>query len=174
MKKVLKFTVMAALLFSTVTAMANEPKMSLVADNAAKSLIFRLDVKTKDTKIQFLDSENNVIYYDNSVSKGFSKKFDLSKLEMGAYTFKMDDSLKLVTYTIIIEDKGISILEKTEMVKPVFRTKDGMVYINLLFAETLTDKLIVEKAINFKKAFKGDYTISVKDANGVYLENISI
>lgn len=193
MKKVLKFTVMAALLFSTVTAMANEPKMSLVADNAAKSLIFKLDVKTKDTKIQFLDSENNVIYYDNSVSKGFSKKFDLSKLEMGAYTFKMDDSLKLVTYTIIIEDKGISILEKTEMVKPVFRTKDGMVYINLLnkelknvdikvydsserllFAETLTDKLIVEKAINFKKAFKGDYTISVKDANGVYLENISI
>ena len=94
MKKVLKFTVMAALLFSTVTAMANEPKMSLIADNNAKSLIFKLDVKTKDTRIQFLDSENNVIYYDNSISKGFSKKFDLSKLSIGTYTFKMEDDIK--------------------------------------------------------------------------------
>ena len=139
MKKVLKFTVMAALLFSTVTAMANEPKMSLVADNAAKSLIFRLDVKTKDTKIQFLDSENNVIYYDNSVSKGFSKKFDLSNARI--------TNLDVVT---------LNSLSQTEQTLEI------------------TDKLIVEKAINFKKAFKGDYTISVKDANGVYLENISI
>jgi len=193
MKKVLKFTVMAALLFSTVIAMANEPKESLVADNAAKSLIFELDVTSQDTKIQFLDSQNNVIYSDNSIAKGFRKKFDLSKLTMGTYTFKMDDASKLITYTILIEGDSIAIVEKTENSKPIFRSKDGMVYINLLnrdlknvhikvydeserllFAETLTDKLIVEKAINFKKAFKGEYTISVKDSNGVYLENISI
>tara|TARA_R110000868_G_scaffold98706_2_gene271731 strand:+ start:17715 stop:18299 length:585 start_codon:yes stop_codon:yes gene_type:complete len=194
MKRVLKFTVMAALVFNTITAMANEPKMKLVADNEAKSLVFELDITSKDTKIQFVDSDNNVIYSDyNFATKGLRKKFDLSKLQKGVYTFKMDNATKLVTYTILIEENGISILEKAENTKPIFRVKEGMVFINLLnrdmqkvdikvydasdrllFSEAITDKLVVEKAINFKKAFKGEYTITVKDTNGVYSKNINI
>lgn len=194
MKTVLKFTVMAALLFHTVTAMANEPKMKLIADNEAKSLVFELDITSIDTKIQFVDSDNNVIYSeDNLVAKGLRKKFDLSKLQKGVYTFKMDNAIKLVTYTILIEGARISILSKTEATKPVFRIKEGMVFINLLnkgmekvaikvydasdrllFSEAITDKLVVEKAINFKQAFKGEYTIMVKDANGVYTKNMRI
>lgn len=194
MKTVLKFTVMAALLFNTVTAMASEPKMKLVADSNAKSLVFELDMISKDTKIQFIDSEHNVIYSNtNLAASGLRKKFDLSKLDKGVYTFKLDNSTKLVTYNILIEDEAVSILDKTEITKPVFIVKDGMVFINffnqemktvdlkvydasdrLLHSEIVENKLIVEKALNFKNAYKGSYTITVSTADGIYTENISI
>lgn len=194
MKTVLKFTVMAALLFNTVTAMANEPKMKLVADKDAKSLVFELDEVSKDAKIQFLDSDNNIIYSSTSLkSNGFRKKYDLSKLEVGVYTLKMDSETKQVVYTILIEGDTISILETKETIKPNFRIKEGMVFINflnkemknvdikiydaserLLHSEVVNNKLIIEKAINFKNAYKGNYTITVKSATGTYSENISI
>lgn len=194
MKTVLKFTVMAALLFNTVTAMANEPKMKLVADKDAKSLVFELDEVSKDAKIQFLDSDNNIIYSSTSLkSNGFRKKYDLSKLEVGVYTLKMDSETKQVVYTILIEGDTISIVETKETIKPYFRIKEGMVFINflnkemknvdikiydaserLLHSEVVNNKLIVEKAINFKNAYKGSYTITVKSVTGTYTENISI
>ena len=194
MKTVLKFTVMAALLFSTVTAMANEPKMKLIADSEAKSLVFELDKVSKDAKIQFLDSENNVIYSSGNLNNNdLRKKYDLSKLEEGVYTLKMDSTTKVLAYTILIKDDAISVLESKETIKPNFRVKEGMVFINffnqemknvdvkvydasdrLLHSEMVENKLIVEKALNFKNAYKGSYTITVSSADGIYTENISI
>ena len=153
MKTVLKFTVMAALLFNTVTAMANEPKMKLIADSEAKSLVFELDKVSKDAKIQFLDSENNVIYSSGNLNNNdLRKKYDLSKLEEGVYTLKMDSTTKVLAYTILIKDDAISVLESKETIKPNFRVKEGMV----------------------KNAYKGSYTITVSSADGIYTENISI
>ena len=194
MKKVLKFTAMAALVFGTFTASANELKLNVAADREAKSLIFELDIVSKDTKIQFLDSNNNVIYSNSNVqSSSLRKKFDLSKLETGVYTFKVDDTTQVTTYSILIDGESISILNKDEVIKPVFRMKDNMVYINflnvekkdveikvydssdrVLYTQKISDTLIVEKAVNFKTAHKGDYTIAVKNSKGVYTENVSI
>lgn len=194
MKKVLKFTAMAALVLGTFTASANELKLNVATDKDAKSLIFELDMVSADTKIQFLDSENNVIYSNSNVkTTSLRKKFDLSKLEKGVYTFKVDGTTLVTTYAILIDGEAISILNKDEVIKPVFRMKDNMVYINLLnldkkdveikvydssdrvlYTQKISDALIVEKAINFKTAYKGDYTIAVKNANGVYTENVSI
>ncbi|MBO0592149.1 hypothetical protein I2486_12120 [Cellulophaga sp. E16_2] len=194
MKKVLKFTAIAALVFSTFTASASELKLNVAADKEAKSLIFELDIVSKDTKIQFLDSKNNVIYSNSNLkSSSLRKKFDLSKLEKGVYTFRVDDMTLVTTYAILIDGESIRILNKDEVIKPVFRMKDGMIFVNLLnvdkmdveikvydsndrvlFTQKISDTLIVEKAVNFKTAHKGDYTITVKNANGVYRQNVSI
>lgn len=195
MKAVLKITVMAALMFSTLIASANsEPKIYVAGENEGKSLIFELDVTSENTKIQFLDSDSNIIYSDDAVSStGVRKKFDMSNLSSGLYTFKVDNSIKAITYSILLASNEMTILSKDEKVKPVFREKDGLVYVNLLntdkskviikvydsssrllFSEVVTDKLIVEKAINFKGAHKGEYIISVKDGSERYSENISI
>tara|TARA_R110000868_G_scaffold165061_2_gene398001 strand:+ start:582 stop:1166 length:585 start_codon:yes stop_codon:yes gene_type:complete len=194
MKTVLKFTVMAALLMNTVTAMANEPKMKLVADSDTKSLVFELDEVSKDAKIQFLDSENNIIYSSSSFKSNVLRtKYDLSKLEEGVYTLRMDSISKEIVYTILIDGSSISVIETSETNKPSFRIKDGMVFINffnkelknvdikvydesdrILHSEVVSNKLIVEKAINFKNAYKGNYTVTIKSTDGVYSENISI
>ncbi len=185
---------MAALVLSTFTASANELKLNVATDKDAKSLIFELDIVSKDTKIQFIDSKNNVIYSNSNLkSSSLRKKFDLSKLEKGIYSFRVDDATQVTTYAIMIDGDSISILNKDEVIKPVFRMKDNMVYINflnvekkdveikvydsnerVLFTQKISDTLIVEKAVNFQSAHKGDYTIAVKNANGVYTENISI
>ncbi|QWX84450.1 hypothetical protein H0I23_02030 [Cellulophaga sp. HaHaR_3_176] len=195
MKTVLKITVMAALMFNTLIASANsEPKIYVAGENAEKSLIFELDVTSENTKIQLIDSENNIIYSDNALSStGVRKKFDLSKLTSGVYTFKVDNSVKAITYQILLASNEMTILNKDEKVKAVFRKKNGLVYVNLLnvdksdvvikvydsssrllFTEVVSDSLIVEKAINFTGAHKGQYTISVKDGSEKYSENISI
>ena len=77
--------------------------------------------------------------------------------------------------------------------KPVFRKKDGRVFLNflnsdlspvdikvrdsmdrLLFTETMNGTLNIQKSFNFTKAFKGSYTIIVKDGRKVYMEEIEI
>ncbi|MFT5891612.1 MAG: hypothetical protein ACI9Y7_001717 [Dokdonia sp.] len=44
----------------------------------------------------------------------------------------------------------------------------------LLFRQTFEDKLIVKKKFNFKKAFKDEYTIIVKNNNDTYYENVAV
>lgn len=194
MKTVVKFTVMAALLFHIVVANASEPKLNLVADLSEKSLIIDLDEVSKDTKIQFLDSENYIIYSDSSFkNKSIHTKFDLSNLDEGSYIFKLESSTKTITYEILIRKETIVIKDKVEVIKPAFRVKEDVVYINflniskkgveikvydsedrVLYSEKFTDSLIVEKAITFKNAYKGEYTVIVKNTNGNYQKNVSI
>jgi hypothetical protein len=194
MKTVVKFTVMAALLLHIVVANASEPKLNLVADLSEKSLIIDLDEVSKDTKIQFLDSENYIIYSDSSFkNKSIHTKFDLSNLDEGSYIFKLESSTKTITYEILIRKETIVIKDKVEVIKPAFRVKEDVVYINflniskkgveikvydsedrVLYSEKFMDSLIVEKAINFKNAYKGEYRVIVKNTNGNYQKNVSI
>ncbi|WP_047419786.1 DUF3244 domain-containing protein [Cellulophaga sp. Hel_I_12] len=194
MKTVVKFTVMAALLFHIVIANASEPKLNLVADLNEKSLIIDFDEVSKDTKIQFLDSENYIIYSDNSFkNKSIHTKFDLSNLKAGTYTFKLESLTKTINYDILIQKETIIIKDKVEVIKPAFRVKEDVVYINflniskegveikvydgedrILYSEKFMDTLTVEKAINFKNANKGEYTVIVKNTHGNYQKSVSI
>ena len=105
----------------------------------------------------------------------------------------VEDSTKIIVYTISLSDNKTEIIERKENAKPVFRTKDQVVYLNLLnlnkkdvvikvydnsnrtiFSQTMENDMIVEKAFNFANAVAGEYTVSVKDSNEVYYESITI
>jgi hypothetical protein len=193
MKKVLRFTAMVALMLCTTAVMADEMKENLKATKNAKSLIFELSEISNNTNIQFMDSDNNVIYSSYATSKkGFRKKFDLSKLEEGLYSFKLEGDIKIITYTVVLKKDDVTIIDKSEYTKPVFRTRGDIVLVNLLnsskdgvsinvydssdrllFTEEVSDSLTVEKAIDFEKAYAGEYRIIVKDAHGVYSKTIT-
>ena len=88
---------------------------------------------------------------------------------------------------------GETTIKLRENAKLVFRTVDRMVYLNLLnlskkevkikiydssdrlvFSEKHENKMIIEKALNFKKAFKDRYTVVVKDSENTYYESIVV
>ncbi len=65
MKKIVRTAAMIALMFVTTTSIANEEKLSLITKTDAKSLIYELDSTSGATKIELIDADNNVIYFEN-------------------------------------------------------------------------------------------------------------
>lgn len=184
---------MVALMFATTTVMANEPKLRLSPNADTKSFVYELEGSSGETRVKLIDAENHVIYSENIVAGAFTKKFNLKNLTDGLYYFTSEDALKTVSYTLKVEGEVMSILKRKENAKPVFRTADGRVYLNLLnlskedvnievydsgdrlvFSEKRENEMIIEKVLNFKKAYKNRYTVVVKDSENTYYENILV
>ncbi|MEJ1223935.1 hypothetical protein [Sediminicola sp. 1XM1-17] len=84
-------------------------------------------------------------------------------------------------------------LDDNKIIKPTFRTKGKMVYMNhlnldgkkvevkvqdafgnVIYETTFNETIIVEKAFNFKKANDGRYTVIIKDGVNTYIENVLV
>ena len=194
MKTIKKLTLSAAFLFISSFGMANEMDLRIYADKENKTMVFRYDNLSTDAALRFIDVQGNVIFSESMEDKtAYMKKFNLSSLETGTYFLKVEDAVKETEYTISVEDAGISIENKVEKYKPVFRKKDGMVYLNLLnlskkevevmvidngdrvvFNQVFESTPLIEKAFNFKNAHEGRYSIMVKNLNDKYYEDIIV
>ena len=193
MKKIVRTAAMIALMFVTTTSIANEEKLSLVTKTDAKSLIYELDSTSGATKIELIDADNNVIYFENIENVSYTKKFDLKNLKDGLYYFTTEDAMKTIIYTINIAGADVKITKRKENSKPVFRKENGKVYLNLLnlskkeveievydssnrllFSEKHVNEMIIEKAFNFTKAYEDSYTVLVRDSNNTYFEDIVV
>lgn len=194
MKTILKFTAIVAFMFTTVASMAKETKHSLTANKDAKSFVFRMDTQSKETTVRLIDTQAKVIYYEKVTGEdNYIKKFNVSKLENGSYTLKVENSLRVIKYSITISNNMVKVLEVEENVKPIFRKNDDMVYVNLLnldkesveikvydsnnrviFDETLEGEILVEKAFNFKNALSDNYMIVIKDSNDTYYKEVIV
>ena len=193
MKTIMKFTAIVAFMLTTVVGMAKEPKLSIVSENDIKSLVFELDSQSKETMIQFKDANNRVIYSESVSNKAYIKKFNLKKLEDGFYYILAEDVMKAIVYKISLKGNAVKIVERKENTKPVFRTLEDRVFLNLLnldkdkveikvydsmnrivFRQDIKEQMLVEKAFNFEKAEADEYTIVVKDNNEEYYKNVVV
>ncbi len=184
---------MVALMFATATGMASEPKLSVSSNADGKSFVYELDASSGETTIKLRDAENHVIYSESIFTGSFTKKFDMKNLSDGLYYFTSENDLKTVSYTLQVEGEIMTMLKRRENAKPVFRKADGMVYLNLLnlskedvkieiydsndrlvFSEKRENEMIIEKALNFKQAFKDRYVVVVKDSENTYYESIVV
>ena len=184
---------MVALMFATATGMASEPKLSVSSNADGKSFVYELDASSGETTIKLRDAENHVIYSESIFTGSFTKKFDMKNLSDGLYYFTSENDLKTVSYTLQVEGEIMTMLKRRENAKPVFRKADGMVYLNLLnlnkkdvkieiydsndrlvFSEKRENEMIIEKALNFKQAFKDRYAVVVKDSENTYYESIVV
>lgn len=183
---------MIALLFVTATTVANNDKLSLETKKESTSLVFEMDTK-KDTAIKLFDAENHVIFSESISEMSYAKRFNLKNLANGLYYFTTEDALRKVVYTISVKGDVVKIVSKKENTKPVFRTADRMVYVNLLnlskkdvdikvydssnrtiFSEKRIDEMNIQKAINFNDAHNDSYTVVVKDCEDTYYKEITI
>ena len=192
MKKVIRTAAMIALMFVTTASIANDEKLSLESTKESKSLVFEMDSQ-KETTIKFLDADNQIMFSENISAVSYSKKFNLKNVADGLYYFTTEDALRKITYTISVINSDVEIISEKESVKPVFKTKDGIIYLNLLnltkkdvkievydsknrivFSEKRENELTIQKAFNFTNAFEDRYTVLVKDSDNTYYENIVV
>ncbi|GAB5475323.1 MAG: hypothetical protein Mars2KO_34220 [Maribacter sp.] len=193
MKKVVRSIATVALMFVVATSMAKEPKLS-VAHNTEKSLIFEMEKPSNQTVVSIQDIEGVIIYSEEVADAAtYLKKFDLRNLPDGNYILKVEDSLKVTVFEFDINDSDVSIVERKENTKPVFKKDGQKVFLNLLntdkedvkitiydsenrivFKETVSDTLLVEKAFNFEKAYEDTYRVVVKNGEDTFYENISV
>jgi hypothetical protein len=193
MKTIMKFTAIVAFMLTTVVSMAKEPKLSIVSENDIKSLVFELDSQSKETTVQFMDANDRVMYSESILDKVYIKKFNLKMLEDGVYYILAEDAMKSIVYKISLKGNVVKIVEKEENTKPVFRRLEDRLFLNLLnldkdkveikvfdsfnrivFKQDIEDEMLVEKAFNFEKALADNYTIVVKNNNGVYYKNVVV
>ena len=193
MKTLLNLTLTLAFMFTAAVGFANEPTLEVVKEGNSKRLVFRLDTQSQKTIIKLMDNENNVIYSEVTSERAYAKKFDLTELKKGAYFFKMENEQREIVYGISLESSDIKILERKENAKPIFRRKGDIVLVNLLnlelrtvtisiydsenrklFEESMSSEQLIQKALNFERAFPDAYTIIVEDGNAVYYEKIGI
>ncbi|MDE3741382.1 hypothetical protein [Maribacter polysaccharolyticus] len=194
MKTIKKLTLSTAFLFISAFGMANEMDLRIFTDKESKTLLFNYTNSSTDAELRFVDGEGNVIFTESLEDNSeYSKKFNLGNLESGVYTLEVEDAIKETEFTITLEDYTVAIKNKSERTKPVFRTKDHMVYLNLLNLEKedvaiavydedermvaskiVENEQVIEKAFNFKEAHRGHYTIKVKKGNDTFYEEINV
>lgn len=193
MKNIVKITTVVAFMLATVAGMAREPKLNVLSAGKAKSVVLTMEASSKGVQILLMDADLNVIYAENMSEGFFSKKLNLKDLEDGKYFLSADDNLKRYSYTILLDDNNVKIVEADEDVKPFFRKTEKMVFLNYLnldkanlsikvydaenrtvFSQEMSEEMIVEKAFNFTDAFPGTYTVVVKTAGKTYTEEFVV
>lgn len=193
MKKVVRSIAVVALMFVAATGLAKEPKLN-VTPSLGKSVSFEMESTSIQKTVNIIDGNEQVIYSDKiEASSLYSKRFDFSKLPEGDYFLKIEDSLKVTVYKLVINKSDVIVGERKENVKPVFRTKDGKLFVNLLnldkeevkikvvdsegrivFQEIIKGEAKVEKVFNFQDAYENTYTILVEDKNDTYYEEVVV
>lgn len=194
MKTIFKISVVLALMSTTTSSMANDPKISLVPGNDAKSIILELEDQIKASTLRLTDADNNPIFFENTRENRYAKKFNLEKLANGTYFFAVKNPLQSVIFTLNLKDTEVKIVDRAENnPKTVFRKAGDKIYLNLMnqkeadvailimddqdrviFNETVGDEFIVQKTFNFESAIKGRYTVTVKNGTNTYHESIVI
>ncbi len=88
---------------------------------------------------------------------------------------------------------SVSITKGDEVLKPYFRVAKEKLFVNFLnldkskvvikiydeeyrvvFSETVTEEMIIEKAFNFESAYAGNYRVVVSDTSKSYSENFVV
>lgn len=146
MKNLLKISLIATILFTSVNTYANNDDLSLKVNSADRKTI-RISInQTQDMKVTFYGLNDEVLYEKQGHElSGSTKTYDLTDFPDGNYIMKLETGLKFVEYQINIENNKASLstaLDK-EAFKPVLTKKDGVITLNLDY----TNKAPVEIAI---------------------------
>ncbi|TDQ30844.1 hypothetical protein [Zeaxanthinibacter enoshimensis] len=182
----------AVILMSTPLMAAANP--GIVLAPVGKSVHFQMEEVTGETRIDFTDKAGKLLYSEKLVDvKHYARKFDMKNLEEGSYFVKVEDVSRLKTYTLLLKDGSLRISTIEEKVKPFFWKKGKKLYVNLLnldseeveikvidsnnrilFVERIDRTQVVEKAINFEKAYSDMYTVIVTVKEDTFSENVVI
>jgi hypothetical protein len=109
MKKILKLSLVYALLFTGISSYAIDGKIDdlnlHVLKGNGKLITFALN-QTKKASLSIYDKQGNLLYSENASGKdGILRSFSLEEFPEGIYFLEIEDSTKKVRYEITINDE---------------------------------------------------------------------
>lgn len=135
MKKISKFGLMLGVTLLTMNAHAGTVDFTLdVKKEQGKKVTFALD-KMNKMDLSLYDAEGNVIYSEEvSSKKDISRVYDLKALPEGTYFLEAESDSKISKYEILVakETASLSAYAISELYKPAFINKEGLVRVSFL------------------------------------------
>lgn len=148
MKNLLKISLVAALLFTSFSAIANDDILVKAKGENEKSIVFIVD-DAQDVNMSIVTADDEVVYEQRVRTAGTAKKiYNLDAFPNGNYTLKLESALKLTTYQILIENGKAQLSSPTVKVlfKPVIVKEKGLIILDLKTAvESAVDVVIVNE-----------------------------
>lgn len=164
MKNLLKISLIATILFTSVNTYANNDDLSLKVNIAERKIIHLSINQTQDMKVTFYGLNDEILYEKKGHElSGSSKTYDLTDFPDGDYTMKVETGLKSVEYQINIENNkaSLSTVSNKEVFKPVLTKKDGVVTLNLDYTNKAPVEIMIFDEFN-NQLYTNTYNDSAK------------
>lgn len=131
MKKLIKTTLLLALIVSANTIFANGDEAYI---NIKESKVFSVHHNTTSyMEVSIIDNSGLVLYRKSSTGNGVAKSFDLKELPVGNYTLEIEDDKKVTSYAMEVVNDGLSINKSNVSVfKPVISVNNRFVNVSML------------------------------------------
>jgi len=151
MKNLLKISLIATILFTSVNTYANNDDLSLKVNSVERKTI-RLSInQTQDMKVTFYGLNDEILYEKKGHEiSGSTKTYDLTDFPDGNYIMKLETGLKSVEYQINIENNkaSLSTASNKEAFKPVLTKKDGVITLNLDYTNKAPVEIMIFDEFN--------------------------
>lgn len=132
MKKISKFSLMLVVVLTTMNLYASTVNFSVDSKKEQSKMV---TFATNKMNLSIYDANDKLIHseYVNS-KKDFNRAYDLNILPKGNYFLEAKSDTKISKYEISIDKKTASLSnnEISEVYKPIFEYKKGLVWLNIL------------------------------------------
>ena len=161
--KTKQFALMLLAAVITVSAVATEiPKMDVVAVDNSRALVTAVPIQSGSTTISVV-SENGKLLYHKKVKADseFKTVLNLSKLEDGKYTIKLDAGKESVQQVIELNNSKINVKPVKREIEPFFSYKnDKLKFMYLNFDQTDMSMLVYKGAeLIFRTDLGNDFNL---------------
>jgi hypothetical protein len=132
MKKILKLSLVLAVVLTTMTTYANDNDFLLYVKSGQGKLISFTINGIQKVSLSIRDKEGKLIYSEKATGKGGVKRiYSLEEFPAGSYTLEAENDFKKIKYEIVITDEIAKISTKaiSQVYKEtIYTTKEKLVY----------------------------------------------
>ena len=193
MKKVIKNSLVLAVLFTTMISYANE---NVTNENDEATNVTLNDV-TEGSVLSIKDVNGLILYKEIiKVSGDYSKKFDLTSLPDGNYIFELDKDfeIKSIPFNVKRNVVDLNIENKSVVFKPAMVLENNMLRIqktilnsekglnikiyfengDLVHSEKFNNENLINKTYDFSKSLKGKYKVLLSTEDRTFEKEINL
>ena len=194
--KIISFTLAAVMTVTTVGVFAGSHDPRIRLEQMGESVLhLYMDSLDQTAKFTIYDAGRYALYSETSEQlMDYRKRFDLSKLPEGRYTFEIEHGKKIKIYAFTVEDNHVEISDKiAEVYKPTILFEDDLLGISLLnpnakdvtitlvdangrslITEKMEEKQMVAIRYNLSQLPMGNYQVVVKTDGRTYLHDLDL
>jgi hypothetical protein len=148
----------------------------------------------KGHQLSIKDEKGVTLHSENIKKQGkLVKTFDFSELEEGNYTLELDKDFEIVIQSVTIKNNKVTFNEEADKIifKPFIRNEENRlmitrnnfdgkpleidIYYNdeIIYSETATSDVILNRVYRLNKEIKGDYLVIVRNNGRNYVNRFT-